>query len=394
MKKSFALLLAAVMLLALCGCGAEAPVSAPETTAAAETQAPTEQETVPATTEAAFDLTTWQGNYDLGLSYLDSKDWQQAYDAFDAAVALDPQKADAYARRGLARVCLEETEENLSLSWEDYQQALTLDENCALAYRGIADVHIRRGEYDEALAVAVDAKEKINDDSSIRFELQRMENGEFYDSSNMMRFSRRKYYYKEQYIGRVDVSYDENGNGKFVEVFNATDKSIGSFELGTIVDGNTKIQNSFSTLAGASGVSISKRINTTVTSADGSYEYETVAFNTKGNVEFSTREWYDINGRIIRREDYNAVGELKGYTTSEYDEAGNEIRCNHYNPDGTLHQFNLLDYDSEGKLLRMDYRDANGDLLTYILYIYDENGNHIGEESYNADGVLEHSAIG
>jgi len=386
MKKRFAMLLAAAMLLG--GCGAEAPVSAPETTAAAETQAPTEQETVPATTEAAFDLTTWQGNYDLGLSYLDSKDWQQAYDAFDAAVALDPQKADAYARRGLARVCLEETEENLSLSWEDYQQALTLDENCALAYRGIADVHIRRGEYEDARCVLQSAIEK-SEDPVIKQKLSEFDEGVFMDSADTVRFRQELWYNKvNEYIGREDVYLDVNGASYLISAFDRNGKPMGSVETGTVVDGNVELKTTISVHANDEYIYVTKLTIQTTTNYDGSYDIVETHYDTNGKINRSEHSFYNSLSLCVRSEKYDANSHLTGYDIYEHDDAGNAIRIEHYDTDDELTGYELREYNAQGKLIKQSLFRTDGSSDGYVVYLYDENGKRVGHESYDENGNL------
>ena len=65
LKRAFCLLF--VMLLCLCGCGA--------------TQAPL----------------SWQEQYDLGVRYLNEGNYEEAILAFEAAIAIDPKRPEAYA---------------------------------------------------------------------------------------------------------------------------------------------------------------------------------------------------------------------------------------------------------------------------------------------------------
>lgn len=392
MKKRFAMLLATAMLLS--GCGAEKPAAnIPETTLAAENQAGTEpEETIPATTEAAFDLTTWQGNYDLGLSYADSKEWKLAYDAFDAAVALDPQQPDAYARRGLARVCLEETEENLSLSCEDYQQALALDEGCALAYRGIADVHIRRGEYDEAEDVIKDAWEKTNQDPALNGVVKNLEHGVFVDSSGRPRYSRETFYNSQgEHCGWLITEYDDNGNQISVESFDSNGKSTGFVEISTVTKDNVTVDINCGIGITQNKVVVSKRVTTTTTNPDGSYDVLEESFDANGKKGSYGHNFYDAQGQLTYFESYDKTGNMDYYATFEYDSDGKQIRSDHYNPDGTLREYNTFDYDVNGNISTSYLYDGNDVLLHYTVNLYDEQGHRIGWETYDGSGNLTYT---
>ena len=43
-------------------------------------------------------ITKWQEQYDLGMSYLEEGDYEQAIVAFTAAIELDPKQMDTYIR--------------------------------------------------------------------------------------------------------------------------------------------------------------------------------------------------------------------------------------------------------------------------------------------------------
>jgi len=393
MKRVFAVVLSLILVLSLYGCGTGEAASAqtvPETTVPAETTVPpTEAEAEPPVTEPVFDLSTWQGNYDQGLYFMEGKRWQEAFDAFDAAVALDSQQPDAYAQRGNALILVEENEENLSLALEDYQRALAMDKANALAYLGIVDVHIRRGEYDEAKAAMNDAVKKTNNDPLLSKKVDQLDRGFFSDSSNLARYSRTKYYNGQgKYSGCVIAKYD-NGNVISVESFDSKDKTTGFVEPSKVVNGNVEEKIWYDVTGCETEVTVRKVITTTTTNPDGTTEAEIVAFDRNNKRMSSDYTYYDANGRSIRSEHYDADCNLQSYSISEYDLAGNMIRNNRYYPDGTLEQYHIYEYDEKGNKTRVNFYDANGQLMTYIVYRYNEQGAFLGSEVYSANDNVE-----
>lgn len=397
MKRVLTVVLACMLVLGLFGCGAEeaAPVqTVPETTAPAETTVPpTEAETEPPITEPVFDLTTWQGSYDQGLYFMESKRWQEAYDAFDAAVALDPQQADGYARRGNARILMEENEENLSLSWEDYQQALTLDDTNARAYLGIVDVHIRRAEYDKADSAMENAVKKTDNDPLLSKMVSWLDQGKYLDSSYTYRYTRKRYYDNGgRYIGCITVKY-EAGIQVLAESFNASGKSTGVLELSEIKEGNVTEEVSYWVETRESDVIVCKYIEWKTVHDDGTSELKSTMYKANGTPSSSGHTYYDADGNSIRHESYDSNGNMQFYSTSEYDSEGRVIRSCNYIEDGTLKEYTENIYDSDGRMIRSDFCRGNGELISYTITLYTENGRVKGQETYSPNGELLRAVI-
>lgn len=396
MKRLTALILSFVIAVSLFGCGAAETAPAqtvPETTAPAETTVPpTETETEPPVTEPVFDLSTWQGNYDQGLYYMEGKRWQEAYDAFAAAVALDPQQPDGYAQRGNVLLRLEENEENLSLAWEDYQQALTLEDTNALAHLGIVDVHIRRAEYDKADAAMENAVKKTDNDPLLEKMVSCLDRGIYMDSSYKYRFTRERYYDNGgRYIGYITVKY-EDGIPALAESFNASGKSVSVLELSEIKEGNVTERNYYGiNLTGTAPV-LNRHYQKTTLHDDGSREYESVSYGRDGSRGSSGHSYYNADDQLIRHESYDSNGNLQFYSTAEYDAEGRQLlSCNH-NADGTIREYTEFHYDSEGKQIRSDYY-YGGELNSYRVSVYDEAGHRIAVEHYDKNGVLTLSVV-
>lgn len=396
MKRFFALILLLTVILCLFGCSAGETVpdvTTAETVQEEQTVATTEEETTAQTTEPAFDLSTWQGNYDQGLYCMETEDWQEAIAAFDAAIALDPAQADAYAQRGNARILSGETDGNLTLAEEDYRQALTLDEDNALALLGIVDIHIRREEFEDALTAVRAAVEKTSD-PLVAERAEKMENGFYPDSSGTTRLKRKQQYVSEDYLGHLEIVYDKDGNEKSAEAFDPSGKSVVFLELSTSVDGNVTIRNTFCNNIDHHVYYITRVVQTTTTAADGSCQTESAFYDRSGALESSTCMWYDAEGKKLKEENYDADNKLLSCETCEYDAAGNMIRSDTTMSDGGSLR-TTYEYDAEGRLLREnDYRDGSETPTSYMVYLYDENGRRLGHELYDGNGKLLWSSIG
>lgn len=397
MKPVFSILLTLALMLGLFGCssGEAVPTEATaESTAATVpvevTVPPTEAE--PPVTEPVYDLNTWQGNYDQGLSYVQDHQWENAITAFEAAIALDPQKADAYAQRGNVRIRMEESEDTLKLAWEDYQKALSLDGANALAYRGVVDIHIRRGEYDQADAAMADAAAKTNNDPLLDFVRNNIENGIYMDSSYQYRRTVQTLYNSEnKYIGSVIVEY-EDGIAVTAESFNASGKSTGFVELSTVTDGNVTTTVFYGISIGHEDVSVSKRIDTETIHEDGTSEKVSVSYNRDGKPGSTGHTYYDAAGNEVRHESYGSDGALQFYSTRELDSQGRVIRINNYNSDDTLREYTLHFYDSEGKQIRTEFY-VGDNMRDYTLHMYTEDGYLKARETYSPDGELLHKVV-
>ena len=95
----------------------------------------------------------WQDQYDLGIRYLSEGNYKEAVIAFTAAIEIDPKNPTAYLGRAQATVFAGETDESLSAALADYEKALELGDNSGEVWLGLADIYIRRGDYDKALEI-------------------------------------------------------------------------------------------------------------------------------------------------------------------------------------------------------------------------------------------------
>lgn len=371
--------------------------------------------------EAATEINTWQGFYDLGIKCLSEENYQEAISAFESAISLDKTLADAYAGRGDAIIRSAETSENIEAALKDYQHALTLDDTNAAAYCGIADIHIRQGEYEEAISVLEKALEITNHDSTVAEWLDEFKSGLFYDSSYKLH---RKLHYDGDgnLIGYTELDYDENGNELSASGFDAEGNSVGFVELSTVVNGNTTVITSYreNTYFNPASFSVTKSIITITKDSDGSSVHENISYDENSKSLGGSRSYYDSNSMCIRREDLWPNGNIGTYYTYKYDDQNNKIEQIEYLSDDTLHQRYVYEYNTDGACTRTEVYDGNGSLTSYstfqynefgkvsriddiyvngdglnssIIYLYDENGNEVGYERYDENGNLIHSTI-
>ena len=88
--------------------------------------------------------------YDRGLKYSLQLDWENAIEAYDVAIKLDPQYVNvgfdinysAYFKRGLAYANLKEYKKAI----QDYTEAIRLNPQDALAYYNRGRAHFQLGE--------------------------------------------------------------------------------------------------------------------------------------------------------------------------------------------------------------------------------------------------------
>ena len=86
--------------------------------------------------------------FNLGWDKFRKGDYQGAIEAFDRAIGLNPNYADAYSRRGIARAALKDNQGAIA----DYNQALKLDPKNFIAYIGRGNIRSASGDKQGALA--------------------------------------------------------------------------------------------------------------------------------------------------------------------------------------------------------------------------------------------------
>ena len=107
---------------------------------------------------------TWQEQYDFGMKYLEEGNFEEAITALDAAIKIEPARADLYIARGDAYVGLQDRE----AAEKDYRKAMELDRSDSESYNRLADLLLENDELDEAGDVIEKGLEEIPDDKELQ----------------------------------------------------------------------------------------------------------------------------------------------------------------------------------------------------------------------------------
>ncbi len=84
----------------------------------------------------------------LGLAYLDTKRWDEAFTAFQKAIALDPKYAIAHNDLGVACANLQRSDEAVA----SFRRAVALKPDIRQAHQNLADIYDKKGWSEAALA--------------------------------------------------------------------------------------------------------------------------------------------------------------------------------------------------------------------------------------------------
>lgn len=196
---------------------------------------------------------TWQEQYDLGVRYLSEGNYAEAQIAFYAAIQIDPKEVRGYL--GHAKACrgqFDTQDGRESTAIDDYEKALELDEFCAEAYAGLADIYfyideldrakavleagleklsgneehadgliqiylalgdyyIRQNDFEQALSILEEALTKVRDTGEIAAKIEEIKSGTIYDSNGL---PRREPQYDDagNIVGYRDIFYISDGD--------------------------------------------------------------------------------------------------------------------------------------------------------------------------------------
>lgn len=335
MKRFLCLILSAVFLLGLMGCG-EKP---------AESAVSVEEPKGP----------TWQEQFDLGLRFLSEGNYKEAILAFTVAIDIDPKRAEAYVERANAYIGSGETAENLTLALADYESARGLDTKLAAVYLGLADVYIRQGEYEKALEILKEGLAQTND-AALADRLAEVESGQYKDSSGKIRF---KTEYDSYGTALRHFTYTYNDAGFLTETY--WYNMAGNLEGYNIFVLNEAGKRTVTYLYGPDNTETCRWV----------YEYNEAGLEVRQELRYGdvlayywTSE-YDDQNRIIRADGFEPDGRRGGWETWEYDAAGNISRHEQYNRDGRLNYYELYYYDADGNKTREETYDSRGNLISY-----------------------------
>lgn len=292
----------------------------------------------------------WQKQYDLGVHYLSEGNYEEAIIVFTAAIEIDPKQAPAYVGRGDAYVLSGETEVNLTAAQADYETAIALEETLPNGWLGLADVYIRRGDYEKAIDVLRDALDKAGKDQAIAEKIAEMEGGTFTDSAGKTR--RSNHYENGELIEYWVYEYDRTGNNIRTICYDASNVIKNTEEAEFDKNGN-EIR------------------NVTTHSDSGGCRVETFT--------------YDATGRRVRidaEDTYNGEEQDTSYTLITYDDVARTETHAYYQSDGTVQGKFVIEYDANGVRQRADHyeTDDSGELYLdyYVEYIWNKDGSYGG----------------
>ena len=95
-------------------------------------------------TNERFSAANWS---EIGRQAIDAKHWNEAINAYNKAIDLNPNDASAYNNRGLAYDNLDKN--NLAIA--DYEKAIELNPKYGDAFNNLAKTYGRRGYYKQAI---------------------------------------------------------------------------------------------------------------------------------------------------------------------------------------------------------------------------------------------------
>lgn len=322
---------------------------------------------------------TWQEQYELGVRYLSEGNYEEAIIAFTAVIEIDPMQASAYVGRGQAYVFSAETEDTLTAAQADFEMAIGLDETLPDAWLGLADVYIRRGDYDKALEVLKEGLEKTSGDQSIADKITEVESGNILDSSGK---TRRMSHYNESGVLEWYHEYTYNALGKQDSVTHrdSAGNQLGHIDLAYNENGDHLVSYGYNTVVG-----ILFR-NEHEYNVNGQ-EIKRTTYHENGRIRFYDIFQYDSNGNQIRDDTYRPDGTLDGYSVREYNSDGNTTKDSGYNADGSLSSFYTIEYNGKQRT-RVNYYNSEGELTQYQIYHYNEQGKLTGSDTYDGTGNL------
>ena len=110
---------------------------------------------------------TWQEQYDLGMKYLNGKDYEEAVTAFQVAISIDPKQqpayigaADAYVGMAGSGVDGVDVDKCYEVAEENYRKALDIDSETEEVYEKLADMYMEKEDPDKTKEVIEEAKKE------------------------------------------------------------------------------------------------------------------------------------------------------------------------------------------------------------------------------------------
>ena len=365
---------------------------------------------------------------EIAQRYLEDLDYEQAIAAYEAAIAIDPKNeaaligmGDAYIawsksysdtgdyekaleilQQGIDKADLPALDEYRStligdyasyeldegnakldeMEYDDavaaYNKMLELDPMNVDAYLGLAEVHIRNNEYEEALEIAKKGYD-LTGDQRLKDLIDMIESGNIF-ASNGWTMKKTAYDGSGVFLFSHEFTYNTKGQMSSVIWRDSTGEIKDTIEFKYDEKGRSLVN------YGWSDGGILNRIEYEW-SGNSRVEYH---YNGNGSTVTSiTKNDTDENGRTVGWTEYSADGVFIQQWVYEYDGSGREIKALIYdNEDGIISSYQTREYDADGKLIKYSGYNGDGSLQWYSTYEYDKNGRRTKEISYNSDGSV------
>lgn len=258
---------------------------------------------------------------ELAQHFLSESQYDKAIAEYEAAIAIEPNNAEAYP--ALARVYIE---------LENYEAAnKILRQSAERADAEEVTVYQEIGQEDDQVAQNGNKPQesvRITDRESADKHIQGGSNG-----------SRKEIYYRDD--GSYSIyEYDTNGN-RVKSTYYLEDGTVVDFWVYEYDDNGNLIKEAYYF---ENGTSVEYWI----------YEYDEngnriqmTYYNADGTIGYYSVYEYDENGNRVKATGYSADGSI--ISIDEYDENGNKIKTTWYNPDGTIDTDHVYDNDTPGE---------------------------------------------
>ncbi len=316
----------------------------------------------------------WRDPYDRGLEYLEGKRYQDAIELFTQAAEAEAEHPEIYIARGDAHARSGETAIHMAAAEADYKKAVSLDDSFAEEYLGLADLSIRRKDYDRALEILSEGMEKTDGDREISDKIVEVKSGTIRDSQDQLR--KLSSYDKEgNLVWYHEYYYDETGHKSYVTVYDGAGIQTDEIEVAYDKEGNLTDTFGYEEKDGAL-----YRIAHSYDS--GGQRVKTERYNHDGALESAKTYERDEDGNLVKEQYYDSDNRLKAYYTYEYDGDGEIRKHSLYGPDGKLRSYWTFETDSEGKRSRDNFYDKDGNLQCYFIYEYDDDGELIERREF------------
>ena len=268
---------------------------------------------------------TWQEEYDLGVRYLSEGNYDEAILAFEAAIEIDPKRAEAY----------------LSL----------------------ADVYVAQGDLDAAREVLDRAVEAVGENEEVLAKIEEITAAGDPDAS-----------------GQTEPTGGESGESGITRTVARTEREDlgdGSYAIDEYDANDVLLTRTYYYADGSVESRREYEYN-----ANGKPSAD-IYYDANGTLIQRTEYEYDANGRVTRDNRYDGSGTLHSWCARTYNAAGQLQSLDERLADGT--PVSKLQYDAQRNYTYTIYDDDG----TYHATEYDTQGNSIRCTYYFSDGTVD-----